>query len=422
MSAACHSSESRRKRQVHSRRRFLELLQGSTLSALLPSDASPYQLEAAVMNDPGDALNVMDFEAAARRSIPPAHFGYIASGVDDEVTLKANRDGFNRYQLRPRRLVDVSRVDLRTELFGSPLESPILIAPVGSQKAFHPDGELATARAARVKHTQMILSTVTTCGVEDVAQAAGGPIWYQLYPTSQWKVTEHLVRRAEAAGCPVLVLTIDLPAGRNPETLQRFKRLDTRKCSSCHGTGPEAQRPEDRTIPLASNSKRKPMFDGIDMSGVTIYNAALTWDSVRRLRALTRMKLVLKGIMTREDAQLCCEHGVDGMIVSNHGGRAEDSGRATIECLPEIMDAVRARMPVLIDSGFRRGTDVFKALALGARAVCIGRPYVWGLGAFGQAGVERVLDLLHRELELVMKQCGTTSVNQISRSYIATRN
>jgi 4-hydroxymandelate oxidase len=227
-----------------------------------------------------------------------------------------------------------------------------------------------------------------------------------LYPTQSWQVTERLVRRAEAAGSPVLVLTVDTQAGRRTETFERLKRADLRNCVACHGSKPE------------DFFRRKPMFDGIDAVGVSIGNPAMTWEHVRRLKAMTRMKLLIKGIETREDAQLCLESGVDGVIVSNHGGRAEESGRGTIECLPEVLDGAAGRIPVLIDGGFRRGTDIFKALALGARAVCVGRPYLWGLAAFGQPGVERVLELLHAELELLMKQCGTRSIAAITRASV----
>ena len=218
-----------------------------------------------------------------------------------------------------------------------------------------------------------------------------------------------LVRRAESAGCPVLVLTVDLPVGRNTETMERWKRTDKRDCSACHPSNPGA------------SFRRKPMFDGINMTDVGVFNAALTWDSVRRLRDSMRMKLVLKGIVTREDAQLCHNCGVDGIIVSNHGGRADETGRSTIECLPEVVSGAGEKISVLVDGGIRRGTDILKALALGARAVCIGRPYAWGLAAFGQEGVEKVLDLLRAELELVMRQCGTRRIAEIGRAVISTR-
>jgi 4-hydroxymandelate oxidase len=385
---------------VSSRRQFLRFLAQSPLVAA--------QADSPVIGNPKDALNVMDFEPAARKALPPAHFGYLATGVDDDATVKANREAFGRFQLRPRRVVDVTkRADLATELFGTKWETPIVIAPVGSQNAFHPEGELAVARAAGAKKTLQILSTVTTSPIERVAEAAGRPIWYQLYATSRWEVTGKLVLHAARAGCPVLVLTVDLPVGRHTETLERLKRTDTRNCSGCHAAG--------------GSFRRKPMFEGIDMTGVTLNQPAMTWEFVRRVKDLTPMKLVLKGIETREDAQLCCENGVDGIIVSNHGGRAEESGRGAIECLPEVVGAVAGRVPVLVDGGFRRGTDILKALALGARAVGVGRPYLWGLAAFGQAGVERVLELLRAELELVMRQCGARSIAEIGRSLVVMR-
>jgi isopentenyl diphosphate isomerase/L-lactate dehydrogenase-like FMN-dependent dehydrogenase len=204
------------------------------------------------------------------------------------------------------------------------------------------------------------------------------------------------------------VLTVDLLAGSNRETQARFARKDSRVCAGCHGATP------------SDYVRRKPMFDGIDVSHLpdVVDAPGLTWDFVRRLRDRTRAKLLLKGIVTAEDAELCLRHGIDGVIVSNHGGRAESSGRGAVESLPEVVAGVGGRVPVLVDGGFRRGTDVFKALALGARAVGIGRPYVWGLGAFGQPGVARVLDILRAELELVMRQAGVTALAQIDRSYV----
>jgi isopentenyl diphosphate isomerase/L-lactate dehydrogenase-like FMN-dependent dehydrogenase len=304
----------------------------------------------------------------------------------------------------------VSKVDTSVNLFGTTWETPIVIAPVGSQRAFHPEGELAVARAGNARKNLQILSTVTTTSIEDVTGAAGRPVWFQVYVTASWNVTEKLVRRAEAAGSPVLVFTVDLLAGRSTETEQRFRRQDTRKCNACHDTP---------TGPGPGFLKRKPMFDGIDMSGVVFNSPMHTWKFVDRLKALTRMKLVLKGITTAEDAALCREHGVDGIIVSNHGGRAEESGRSSIESLPEVVEAAGSSMPVMVDGGFRRGTDIVKALALGARAVCVGRPYIWGLSAFGQPGVERVLELYRAELEQAMRQFGVPSIGAINRSFIA---
>ena len=359
-----------------------------------------------VLSNPKDALNVLDFEAAARKALPPAHWGYLATGVDDDLTLAANREAFRHIQLRPRRLVDVSHTDLRTELFGTTYDAPIVLSPVGSQNAFHADAEAVVARAAKSKGMLQILSTGTTTPIERVAEAAGRPIWYQLYPTSKWEVTEKLVRHAHKAGCPVLVLTVDQPVGRNTETLERLSRTDPRKCADCHSGG---------------YFQRKSMFAGMNMTGIGLNQAAMTWEVVRRLKDLTPMKLVLKGIETREDAQLCRQYGVDGILVSNHGGRETESGRATIDCLPEVVQGAGGKIPVLVDGGFRRGTDILKALALGASAVGVARPYVWGLAAFGQPGVERVLDILRAELDLVMRQCGVRSLAEITRALVLTR-
>lgn len=377
------------------RRRFLEFLAASPL--LAAEDAPPAK--------PSEAMNVHDFEAAARKVLPPAHYGYIKTGVDGDQTLRANEAAFSHYQIRPRRLIDVSKTDLRVDLLGTTWDSPIVISPCGSQKAFHPQGEIAVARASASRKTLQILSTVTTTSVEDVAAVAAKPLWYQLYPTSNWTITERLVKRADAAGCPVLVITVDIPAGRNTETEARFMKLDSRPCESCHGT----------TMP--DRYKRKPMFDGLDLRNTTIYNAAFTWESVRRIRQITGMKIVLKGIATAEDAAICREQKIDGIIVSNHGGRAEES-RPSIDCLAEVVDAAGAAIPVLVDGGIRRGTDIFKALALGARAVGVGRPYLWGLAAFGQPGVEAVLDILRRELDLIMRQCGVRSLSEINRRFV----
>jgi len=396
----------------HNRREFLKFLAASPVLAGCPaviealSQTSTVAPANEIIASPADALSVLDFEAAARKALPPAHWGYMATGVDDDATLRANREGFSHYQIRPRRLVDVRKVDTSIELFGSTWETPIVLAPVGGHKMFHPEGEIAVARAAKAKRHLQILSTVTTSSVEDVIAARGGPIWYQLYPTSSWDVRQKVVKRVEAAGCPVLVLTVDLSGGRNLETADRFKKLDTRRCESCHEPGPTAV------------YKRRPMFNGIDMTGVGVNDAALTWDDVRRLKDSMRMKLVVKGIETHEDAELCLKYGVDGIIVSNHGGRATETGRATIDILPEIVQAAGARIPVMVDGGFRRGTDIFKALALGARAIAVGRPYIWGLSAFGQPGVEAVLDILRRELELIMRQSGARSIKEITASHV----
>jgi 4-hydroxymandelate oxidase len=357
------------------------------------------------LTSPDQAISVLDFEDAARRVLSPAHWGYMASGVDDDATLRANRQGFGHYRLRPRRLVDVSTIDLRIDVFGRSWESPIFLSPVGGQRMFHADGELAVARAAAAKKTTQILSSASSIAIEDVARALGGPPWYQLYMPNRWEGTERLVRRVEATGCDVLVWTIDLLGGRNLETAERFRRTDAGTCTACHTTARGGRAVDE--LPMLR-----------DIAGGMNPSAA-TWEFVDRLRNLTRMKLVLKGIETREDARLAREHGIDGLIVSNHGGRAAETGGGTIDEVAEVIEGAGPQLPVFVDGGFRRGTDVFKALALGARAVGIGRPYLWALAAFGQAGVERVIDILRAELTLTMRQCGTPRIRDIVSSSIA---
>jgi (S)-2-hydroxy-acid oxidase len=307
-------------------------------------------------------------------------------------------------------MIDVSKIDMSVKLFGTPWTSPIVLCPVSSQQAFHPDGEIASAKAARAKEHLLILSTVSSTSVEEVTAARGAPVWQQLYATDVWDVTRAIVKRAEKAGCPVLVLTVDLQSNSNRETLWRAKKLDTRDCTDCHQSG------------MTGYLHQYPMFDGLDVSKVhDLHPPGMNWEFVKRLKDTTKMKLLIKGIVTREDAELAVQHGVDGLVVSNHGGRAEESLRSTIECLPEVVKACAAKIPVLIDGGVRRGTDIFKALALGATSVGIGRPYNWGLAAFGQAGVEAVLTILRREVEIIMRQAGTPSISKITSASVAER-
>jgi 4-hydroxymandelate oxidase len=379
-----------------------------------------------VISSPDQAFDVMDFEPAARKALPPAHFGYLATGVDDDGTVRANREGYSRIQIRARRLVDVENIDMSVSLFGTKWNTPIVLSPVSGEKAFHPEGEVAVARAAGAKGHLMMLSTVATSSIEDAIAARGGHVWQQLYPTNVWEVGRAIVKRAEAAGAPAIVLTVDLQEGSNRETLFRAERVDKRECSACHQsayTGDARGRGRGGSGSFAQYAARKPMFNGLDLSKVTAaLPANLNWDFVKRLRDTVTVKLLIKGIVTREDAQLAVEHGVDGLMVSNHGGRAEETLRPTIESLPEVIEGVAGRAPVIVDGGVRRGTDIFKAIALGASAVGIGRPYAWGLAAFGQPGVEAVLEILRREFRAIMRQAGTISVEKITRSCIVGRS
>lgn len=394
------------KQQQEHRRLLLKFLLGSPLLSLTSCTTTTQnppseKAIADLIQKASDALDVFDFEKLAKSKLPSAHYGYLATGVDGDRTLQANREAFDKVRLRLRRLIDPTEVDMRTTLFGREYPTPIYLTPLSSQRAFHDDGELATARAAKAKNHLMALSTVTTTSIEEVTKERGAPVWYQLYPLNDWEATKDMIRRAEDSGSEVLILTVDVAAGRNTITLERMIRLDTRDCSKCHG--------ENRF-------ERKPMVSkkpGIE------FESKLTWDYVDRLKATTKLKLVIKGLETAEDAQLGLQHGVDGIIVSNHGGRAGETGRGTLESLPEMAAVVNKKIPLLIDGGFRRGTDIFKALALGADAVGIGRPFIWGLASFGQEGVEAVLQILRNEFQLAMGQAGTRTIKEINSSYIA---
>ena len=389
------------------RREFFSFLAGSAV--LAPSArlfaqqlAAGKDAEPGVIMSANEALQVVDFEEPARRMLPLAHWGYLSSGVEDNLTLRANLDGFRHFGLRPSNLIDVSRTDMSTEVFGERWETPLFMCPVSAQRAFHPEGEMATTAAAKAKRHQLILSNLSGFSVEDVAKSLGKPPWQQLYMPQKWDETERMVKRIEDAGVSVLVWTVDNRGGRNTPGMERFFRQDTRRCVSCHTNGVGTPVPGSR-----------PMYEGLGLSG--LYNPLdATWATLDKLKKLTKMKLVLKGIDTAEDAQLAVQHGVDGLMVSNHGGRATETLRATIDCLSEVIEAVQGRVPVFLDGGVRHGTDIYKALALGAKGVGIGRPYVWGLAAFGQKGVEKVLDILRAELLLTMKQMGTPTVNEIT--------
>ena len=356
-------------------------------------------------------MSVLDFEPVAKAKLPPWHWAWLSTGGDGGETMKANREGFDRYQIRARRLVDISKIDTSVRLFGQTWETPIYMSPVGGHRTYNPEGELATARAAKAKKHLQVLSTVTTTSVEDVNAARGEPVWFQLYQRDDWGQTKELLKRVESAGGPALVFTVDLLGGRNMEQFNRVLQRNRQQCVACHLNGQ----------PL-TDLRNRPMLN--KLSTPTTPQPEIgspTWDYVKRLKDTIGMKLLVKGIVTREDAELAIQNGVDGIYISNHGGRAENSLRPTIQCVPEVAAGVAGRAPILVDGGVRRGADIFKALALGATAVGVGRPYMWGLASFGQPGVEMVLDILRRELQLIMRQSGASSIQSIGKSYIADR-
>jgi isopentenyl diphosphate isomerase/L-lactate dehydrogenase-like FMN-dependent dehydrogenase len=364
---------------------------GGLLSAWPVSLAARPEL--AVPDRASRALDVFQLKAVARAQLEPRVWHFIVNGADDGLTVEANRAAYQDWQIRARRLVDVSRVDTSLQLLGEKLDSPILLAPVGDQGSIHADGELATARAAGRKNHLMISSTVSTASVTEIAEATSAPLWFQLYPSPDQRLMRHLLDKAAAAGCRTVVLTVDSATRGNRMAERWFAR----------GGG----RPDFR------------LGNFIDYDGPPrIGDPSLDWRIVPWLRDNTQMRILLKGIVTGEDAALAAQAGVDGLIVSNHGGRQEESGRGTLECLPEVIDAAGG-MPVLIDGGIRRGTDIFKALALGARAVCVGRPYLWGLGAFGQDGVERSLTVLRAELKRIMQLAGTPALADITPAAVS---
>jgi 4-hydroxymandelate oxidase len=368
-----------------------------------------------------EALNIFDFDAAARVKLTPAHYTFITDGSFNNETLRANRDGFQKYEVRLRRLTGITNVDQSVKIFGKTWESPIFFSPVGRMNAYYPDGAVTVARAAKSTRTLQVLAgsaavIVDPSGVENVVAARGEPMWIAGLGSS---MDEKVLRRFEATGCPVLVWTID-DGGANTIGAKSVQRAGVRdldregddRCVGCHINLPKITR--------ITPSTPMDVLGAIgSLQGET--SVKLNWDDVKRVRDMTKMKIVLKGIVAGEDAALAVKHGVDGVIVSNHGGHEDASGRGTIECLPEVLSGAAGKIPVLIDSGFRGGADVYKALALGATAVGIGRPHIWGLSAFGQEGVETVVAILRRELQAIMAQTGAATVAQIRRDSLVTR-
>jgi 4-hydroxymandelate oxidase len=353
--------------------------------------------------DLGAYLTVDEFEEAARGRLPRMVFDYYAGGAGEEWTVDENRRAFERWVLRPRVLVDVSDVDLRTTVLGQEVAFPILLAPTALQRMAHRYGELATARAAASIGALMVLSTVSTASLEEVA-ASGASLWFQLYVLKDRDLTAELVKRAHEAGYGALVLTVDAPilGRRFRDDRNRFSLPPGIAMANLEGMG----------LPESESSRLFAFF-------VERHDASLTWDDVAWLESLTPMPLVVKGILRSDDARRAVDAGAAAIVVSNHGGRQLDGAPATIDMLPDVVEAVEGRAEVLVDGGIRRGSDVMKALAMGARAALVGRPYLWGLAVDGEAGVRRVLELLRDDLALAMALCGCPSMTGIDRSLVA---
>ncbi|WP_102126405.1 alpha-hydroxy acid oxidase [Deinococcus planocerae] len=351
-------------------------------------------------------VNLADLEALGRSRLDRNALEYYASGANDEVTLRANREGFRAIRLRPRVLVDVSNVDTRSEVLGLPLACPVGIAPSAFHGLAHETAERGTARAAASAGSLMTLSTFSNTPIEDVAQDAAGRLWFQLYPSTDREASADLVRRAEAAGTRALVVTVDAPfvGRREPNERHRFALPP-------HLSVPNAgSREHLARMESGSGSQLVNYFQGL-------VDKAFTWADLAWLRSVTALPVVLKGILTAEDARLAAEHGAH-VWVSNHGGRQLDTAVSSIEALPEVVEAVAGRVEVYLDGGVTRGTDVLGAVALGARCVFLGRAALWGLAAGGEAGVRRTLDLLQDELRLALALCGKQNIGQVGRDLV----
>lgn len=352
-------------------------------------------------------INLFEFEVAACDRLSTMARDYYASGAHDEVTLRENRAAYDRLRLYYKTLVDVSRRDLRASLLGAAVSMPVAIAPTAFHKLAHPEGELATARAAAKAGCLMVLSTLSTCSIEEVRAETAGPLWFQLYVYKDRGATRALIERAERAGCSALVLTVDAPMwGRRERDVKNRFQL------------PEGLSVKNLMPANMAELPRSAAGSGLAAYIAEVIDPSLSWADLEWLRSVTKLPLLIKGIVRGDDAERAVDLGAAGVVVSNHGGRQLDTAPATIEALPRVADAVAGRAAVLVDGGVRRGTDVVKALALGASAVLVGRPILWGLTVGGEAGVARVLEILRGELELAMGLCGCPTVGSISRDLI----
>ena len=336
-----------------------------------------------------DPVCCADFEALAKAKMSAMAWEYVSAGAGDELTVRWNHEAYQRIRLKPRILVDVSSVDTSVTLFGQEHPFPILLAPTAAQKLTHAEGELATVRGAGSTGTTTVMSSFASTSLEDVAAAAKSPLWLQLYAQTDRGFTRELVQRAEASGYRALCLTVDTPTlgARNRE--------------------------ERAAVALGA----LPNLEGLKNLG-SVLDPTLSWKHVEWLLSFTKIPVLVKGVLNPDDADCAVKVGVAGIMVSNHGGRNLDTLPATIDALPCVADKVAGRVPILVDGGIRRGTDVLKALALGANAVLIGRPYLYGLGAAGEAGVARGVAVLQREFQMAMMLTGRTSVGCIDRSVI----
>lgn len=351
-------------------------------------------------------MNLFDYERAAAARVPAHFWDYYRSGANDELTLRGNRAAFERLCIHYRVLVDVSQRSLSTRVLGTPVAFPVLVAPTAFHRLAHPEGELATVRAAGAAGTIFVLSTLSNTRVEDVMRAATGPVWFQLYVYRDRKVTEALIRRVEAAGVQAIVLTVDAPL------------LGTRERDVRNGFRLPPSLSVENLLPEGMGELPPSAGSGLAAYFAEILDPSVSWDDLGWLASVTSLPIVVKGVVRADDARRAADHGARAIVVSNHGGRQLDTSPATIDVLPHIADATAGRVELLLDGGVRRGTDVLKALALGARAVLLGRPVLWGLSVDGEAGVRAVLSIVERELDLALALSGCPRVDALDRSLL----
>ena len=348
--------------------------------------------------------DLLQFEPLARRRLSQMAYDYVRSGGGDEITMRENRLAFERLRLSPSVLVDVSSLDTRVSLLGAELEHPILLAPVAYHRLYHAEGELATARGANASGTAFVISSFTTTPIADIAKNTQQPLWFQLYVQRDRGFAKDMVERAVAAGCKAVCLTVDTPVLGCRYGQLSFGLPSNMECVHLRGL-------ELKTPILGHKTQRSGIYD-------PLFDPSFNWRDLEWLRSAAGVPILLKGVLSPEDGKRAIDYGADGIIVSNHGGRNLDLAPATIDALPRMADAVAGRLPLLLDSGIRRGTDVLMALALGAKAVLIGRPYIYGLTIGGAQGVERVVSILRSEFERAMALTGRRSIAELDRSVL----
>ena len=410
--------------KVHnSRRRLLQYLAASPVLALSAREAlaedpiiwKPFDPNYIIKN-PEEALEIFDFEPIAHKNMSLAHWGFMSTGADGEGTYKANRADMGKFVMHSRRLRNPNNCDMTREIFGAKYDAPFFTCPTGRNRMFNPVGEVGVGRATGKHNILQGVATNSSYSVMEVNQARGGkPAMWQLYQQGNWDVSKALIAQAERAGCPALLVTVDGMSARRDLQSLRSVRDSEANCSTCHTVRPDNPKSPILSEATAGNFKGLPkeLLEFKDFQ-----RDAYTWDYIKRIRDFTKMQVFVKGITTVEDALECIKLGC-GIYISNHGGRNEDTGDSTIACLSRIAPVVKGSAPIFVDSGFRRGMDIVKAISMGATMVGFGRPYIWGLAAFGEAGVDKVLQLTKAELKAAMQQVGANSLSDLNPTMVS---